>query len=140
MSDMETQDVPVTDAAAPAEPTVEELQAELANLQAEVAAVEAAEQQIKPVAPPVVVKAQQPSSASETQQPESAPEVEKEPVSLEDAALRLATLVRDRRTTGDVDVDAALADVEAAIGQEIVSSSEAAIRAAAAARQEQDAQ
>lgn len=66
-------------------------------------------------APAVVVVAQQPSSASATQQPESAPEVASEPLPLQDAVKALLIFVKGRRTVGDSDLDAAIADVEAAL-------------------------
>lgn len=65
-----------------------------------------------PAAVPVV--AQAPSSASPTQAPEAAPVVD-EPLSLEDAARVLILLVKAHRTAGDADVEAAIADVEAAL-------------------------
>lgn len=78
-------------------------------------AVEAAAEPQAPEQPAVPVVAQQPSSASDTQQPEVAPAVVSEPLSLQDAVTALLIFVKGRRTVGDADLDAAIADVEAAL-------------------------
>ena len=107
---MEQSDVAQTDAPAPAEPTAEELQAEIDVLKSEV------EQQAAQTAPaPVEIQARQPSSASPTQAPESAPEVDEAALPLEDAVRALLVYVKGRRVVGDSDLDAAIADVEAAL-------------------------
>lgn len=100
--------------AAPAEPTAEELQAEIDALKAQIDA-DAAEE--VPAPEPVPVVAQQPSSAAASQQPQAAPESLgwDKPLSLEDAARVLLILVKAHRTAGDSDVEAAIADVEAAL-------------------------
>lgn len=64
---------------------------------------------------PTIVVARQPSSASETQQPEQAAAVESDPLPLGDAIEALLIFVKGRRTVGDSDLDAAIADVEAAL-------------------------
>lgn len=66
----------------------------------------------------VPVLAQQASSASPTQAPEvveAEEAVEREPVSLEDAASAVVLYVRAHRTIGDADLASAIADVEAAL-------------------------
>jgi hypothetical protein len=63
----------------------------------------------------VPVVAQQPSSASTTQQPEVAPEASVEPLPLQDAVKAVLIFVKAHRTVGDSDLDAAVADVEAAL-------------------------
>lgn len=78
-------------------------------------AVEAAAEPQAPEQPAVPVVAQQPSSTSDTQQPEVAPEAAAEPLSLQDAVSALLIFVKSHRTVGDGDLDAALADVEAAL-------------------------
>ena len=131
MSDMEQSDIvaPVDPAAsvapaaepvapAPAAPSAEELQAEIEALQAQVekqvAELEATGETktATPFVLPVVQQA--PSSTSPTQQPEAAPAVAA-PLPLEDAVRGLLVYVKARRTVGDSDLDAALADVEAAL-------------------------
>lgn len=69
----------------------------------------------QPAQEAVPVVAQQPSSASATQQPEVAPEAVDEPLSLQDAVKAVLTFVKAHRTVGDSDLDAAVADVEAAL-------------------------
>lgn len=76
---------------------------------------QAPEQPAQDAPAPVAVVAQQPSSASDTQQPESTPVVVVEPLPLQDAAKALLIFVKAHRTVGDADLDAALADVEAAL-------------------------
>lgn len=82
---------------------------------------EAAPEEVAAVAPeavapePTPIVSQQPSSASETQQPEAAPEVVSEPLPLRDAVEALLIFVKAHRTVGDSDLNAALADVEAAL-------------------------
>ena len=67
-------------------------------------------------APAVPVVVQQPSSAAASQQPEADPAPGRDtPLSLEDAARVLLILVKAHRTAGDSDVEAAIADVEAAL-------------------------
>lgn len=84
--------------------------------QSDVVASEADAAPVEAAAPaPVVVVASQPSSASPTQAPEAAPAVVEEPMSLEDAARVLLIYVKAHRTAGDSDLEAAVADVEAAL-------------------------
>ena len=74
----------------------------------------AAEAAAEPQAPePVPVVAQQPSSANDA--PESTPAVVEQPLPLEDAVKALLIFVKAHRTVGDSDLDAAVADVEAAL-------------------------
>lgn len=61
---------------------------------------------------PVPVKAQ---AASSTVVREIIADVERAVPALEDAVKALVALVKDHRRAGDVDVEAALADVEAAM-------------------------
>lgn len=82
---------------------------------AEPVAAEVAAEPQAPEQPVVSVVAQQPSSASNTQQPESAPVVVSAPLSLQDAVKALLIFIKGRRTVGDADLDAAIADVEAAL-------------------------
>lgn len=114
MSDMEQSDL----VAPQPEPTAEELQAEIDAEKQQLAALQALVDQVNTTPPVVPVVAQAPSSASTTQQPESAPGVEKVPLSLEDAARALLIFVKAHRTAGDADLEAAVADVEAALAQE----------------------
>ena len=63
-----------------------------------------------PVATPVVAQAPSSSVVHEV-----VSEVESKVVSLEDAVRNLVALVKDHRRAGDVDVEAALKDVDAAM-------------------------
>lgn len=117
MSDMEQSDV--TNDAAPAEPTAaeptaEELQAEIDELKAAIEAQQGADPNPQ-VNRPTPVVSRTPSSEAATQQPEAAPVVDAAPLSLEDAVRALLIFVKGRRIVGDSDLDAALADVEAAL-------------------------
>ena len=69
----------------------------------------------QPAQEAVAVVAQQPSSASGTQQPEVAVEAAAEPLPLKDAVEALLIFVKAHRTIGDSDLNAAVADVEAAL-------------------------
>ena len=103
MSDMEQSDVVANDAPA-AEPVAPAEAAPEAPVEA-------------PAPEPVPVVAQAPSSAAASQQPEVTPESLgwSQPLSLEDAARALVFYVKAHRTAGDADVEAAIADVEAAL-------------------------
>jgi hypothetical protein len=69
----------------------------------------------QPAQEAVPVVAQQPSSASTTQQPEVASEAVVEPLPLQEAVKAVLIFVKAHRTVGDSDLDAAVADVEAAL-------------------------